>query len=216
MPIPGAAVLLALAAASAAPLATRPSLQLVIRDQTTPPLGPRTLRDILNEVRAIWRSHIDIDSTATAGAAARVTDDVLTVAIVDQPTRDAAAESLGWIDFVDGEPSRTITISRLAAAQLRDRAVLAGHALNTWPAAVQELFMVRALGRAVAHEVGHYLLASKAHEATGLMRARFATTDLMDRSPKTFGLSPADLLRLERRFSSYRLARRGLPEPSIQ
>jgi hypothetical protein len=216
MPIAPIAVLLAMAAASAAPLSTRPSLQLVIRDATTPPLGPRTLRDILNEVRVIWHSHVDIDSAATAGAAARVTDDVLTVAIVDQPPRDAAAESLGWIDFVDGQPSRTITISRHAAAQLRDRAVLAGRALNAWPPAVQERFMVRALGRAVAHEVGHYLLASKAHEPTGLMRARFGTTDLMDRSPKTFALSPADLLRLEQRFSSYRLARRGLPEPSVQ
>src|SRR4051812_50148194 len=100
MPIAALAVLLAAGAASAAPLATRPSLQLVIRDQTTPPLGPRALRDILNEVRAIWRSHIDIDSTATAGGAARGGDDALTAAVVGQPTRGGGGASAGVVRFV--------------------------------------------------------------------------------------------------------------------
>jgi len=36
------------------------------------------------------------------------------------------------------------------------------------------------LGRAVAHEIGHYLLATPTHAASGLMRARIAAADFAD------------------------------------
>jgi len=35
----------------------------------------------------------------------------------------------------------------------------------------QDLLLSRALGRALAHELGHYLLNSRAHAPNGLMRA---------------------------------------------
>jgi len=209
-------VLFALAAAAAAPATGRPSLQLVIRDETRPPLGAAIVRDMLKEVRVVWHAYVDIEVVAVAGLGAAITDDVLTLVISDRPSRDAAAESLGWIEFVDGEPVRTINVSRGAAALLGDRTAFAGRPLRELPAAIQNQFMARALGRAAAHEIGHYLLASKAHESTGLMRAQFATADLMERSPRNFRLSPLELGRLERRFSSYRLARRALPERPVQ
>jgi len=39
------------------------------------------------------------------------------------------------------------------------------------PIAERETYLGRAMGRALAHELGHYLLASKAHTAAGLMRS---------------------------------------------
>jgi hypothetical protein len=36
------------------------------------------------------------------------------------------------------------------------------------------------LGRAVAHEIGHFLLATPTHAASGLMRARIAAADFAD------------------------------------
>jgi hypothetical protein len=211
-----ATVLFALAAAAAAPAAIRPSLQLVIRDETTPPLGAAMIRDILKEVRTVWRAYIEIESPASPGEVGPITDDVLTLVVSDKPSRDAAVDSLGWIEFVNGDPQRTLSVSRRAASLLRDRTVLAGRRLDELPAAIQNQFLARALGRAAAHEIGHYLLASKTHEASGLMRAQFATADLMERSPRNFRLSQAQLRRLERRFSSYRLARLGPPTPSVQ
>jgi hypothetical protein len=211
-----ATVLFALASAAAAPAASRPSLQLVIRDETRPPLSVAMLRDMLKEVRVVWHAYIDIEVPAAPGLVGLITDDVLTLVISDGPFREAAVDSLGWIEFVNGEPSRTINVSRRSASLLRDRTVLAGRPLDDLPAAIQNQFVTRALGRAAAHEVGHYLLASKVHETSGLMRAQFATADLMERSPRHFRLSQAQLALLERRFSSYRLARLGLPKPPVQ
>jgi len=211
-----AAVLFALASAAAAPASTRPSLQLLVRDETTPPLDGATLRGILKEVCAIWHGYLDIESVPAPGAGSFITDDVLTLVITDQPSRDPAAESLGWIEFVDGQPSRTITISRRAARLLGDHAALSDRPVTEWPAAVRQLFIVRALGRAGAHEVGHYLLASKAHESSGLMRASFPTNELIGGSATGFRLNAAELRQLERRFSAYRLARLGLQEQPVQ
>src|SRR5581483_4855060 len=58
----------------------------------------------------------------------------------------------------------------------------------------------RALGRVLAHEMGHVLLAMSAHQPRGLMRASFRPADLaaMDRS--TFTLSPNELSRLNSRL----------------
>jgi len=209
-------VLFALAAAAAAPAAGRPSLQLVVHDETRPPLSPAIVRDMLKEVRVVWHAYIDIEAVAGSGLGTAITDDVLTLVISDTPARDAAVDSLGWIEFVDGEPLRTINVSRGAAVALCDRTVLAGRPLGELPAAMRNQFVARALGRAAAHEIGHYLLASKAHGATGLMRAHFATVDLLERSPRNFRLTSAELGRRERRFSSYRLARRALLEPPAQ
>jgi hypothetical protein len=207
-----ATVLFALASAGAAPTALRPSLQLVIRDETRPPLSAAIVRDLLQEVRVVWRAYVDI-AAAAPGRPGSTTDDVLTLVITDNLSHDAAVDSLGWIEFVDGEPSRIINVSRHAASVLRDRTALGDRTLDALPAAIQNLFLARALGRAAAHEIGHYLLASKAHASSGLMRPQFASVDIMQRSPKNFRLTAAELRRLEERFSSSRLARRGLPTP---
>jgi hypothetical protein len=43
--------------------------------------------------------------------------------------------------------------------------------IDRMPIAERELLLGRAMGRALAHEIGHYLLASKLHTARGLMQA---------------------------------------------
>jgi hypothetical protein len=47
----------------------------------------------------------------------------------------------------------------------------------------------RALGRALAHEIGHYLLASKDHAPKGLMKARHFTGDLFGPNIGAFDLT---------------------------
>ena len=39
------------------------------------------------------------------------------------------------------------------------------------PQSQRETLLARAMGRALAHELGHYLLASKVHTEHGLMKA---------------------------------------------
>lgn len=96
----------------------------------------------------------------------------------------AAVESdhraLGWIGFSDVTgPGPFIVLSLRRAAELLGRAERAARRLQELPGMVERL-LPRALGRALAHELGHYLLARRAHSAAGLMREAFRPEDLAD------------------------------------
>jgi hypothetical protein len=51
------------------------------------------------------------------------------------------------------------------------------------------------LGRAVAHEIGHYLLQTREHTARGLMRPVFRSRDVLA-GPRKFGLDDVQVARL--------------------
>jgi hypothetical protein len=53
------------------------------------------------------------------------------------------------------------------------------HAFTSFPTALADTFLARALGRALAHEIGHYLLGTREHTLHGLMRAQFTPQDLL-------------------------------------
>ena len=59
--------------------------------------------------------------------------------------------------------------------------------------------LARALGRVLAHEIGHVLLAVPYHETTGLMRANFAPNDLADPDCALYRLTPTGVTRLRDR-----------------
>ena len=73
------------------------------------------------------------------------------------------------------------------------------------------------LGRAVAHEIGHFLLAGAPHDEVGLMRARFPEHELTDAWSAAFELAPAmkavALTTLERGFPA-RVPAASLPAAS--
>jgi len=66
----------------------------------------------------------------------------------------------------------------------------------------------RALGRVLAHEVGHVLLSAAAHQPYGLMRPSFDPDDLVRHSGRSFGLSPAEVARLSQRERDIEARRR--------
>src|SRR5262249_37130118 len=67
-------------------------------------------------------------------------------------------------------------IERFALLARRDTAGL--------PAALAETFFARALGRALAHEIGHYLLGTREHTTDGLMRQQFSPQDLLEEASR--------------------------------
>jgi hypothetical protein len=61
------------------------------------------------------------------------------------------------------------------------------------PHILSDLFLARALGRALAHEIGHYLLGTSRHTARGLMRAHFLPLELPESATRhRYGLDPVD------------------------
>ena len=57
----------------------------------------------------------------------------------------------------------------------------------------------RALGRVLAHEIGHVVLAEPRHQGRGLMRKWFASADLAARQRWAFTLSRGEIERLRKR-----------------
>ena len=47
-----------------------------------------------------------------------------------------------------------------------------------WPTILRHVVLGRVLGRALAHEIGHFLLRSRGHSQIGLMRANQSIADL--------------------------------------
>lgn len=79
-------------------------------------------------------------------------------------------------------------VQRYASAARRQAFPLAG-----LPETLGDLFLARALGRALAHEIGHYLLPMRGHTSRGLMRARFALHELLESPTKArYGLERGD------------------------
>jgi hypothetical protein len=65
-----------------------------------------------------------------------------------------------------------------------------------WPAGLREEIVARALGRALAHEIGHYLLRSPHHTSSGLMQARQKGSTLGSPNDHGFELTKTDRERL--------------------
>lgn len=59
--------------------------------------------------------------------------------------------------------------------------------------------MGRALGRVLAHEIGHGLLGAGSHQRRGLMRATIATTELVAYRRRGYTLSDLEIARLRER-----------------
>ena len=202
------AVIAALLAAAAAPRAlpaSRPVLLVTVQQESREPFDARALRDMDADVRRAWRPYADVSLRDATDPLVAAADDVLTLVITDR--RSASGDGLGWIEFAGNQPSHTIYVSRGEAVRLATQGRWAGREMTDWPPKVQQMFLRKAMGLAIAHEVGHYLLRSKAHAATGLMRARFTVADLMTASPASYRLDADAQSILRQRIRAYLVAR---------
>jgi len=135
------------------------------------------------------------------GSALRRPDAVLTVRLSSPPGGDAArawSSPFGSIRFQsDTDPESMILLHYDAILTLGLRTIsMSGAREHAWPGVVRDRVLGRMTGRVVAHEIGHWLLRSRNHAATGMMRARQTTDDLADPGRRGFALMPTDVARL--------------------
>lgn len=156
----------------------------------------------MEEVTRIWAAHgVDVrrgnPNDAGWDGARR-----LTVVLADHPDvaghkkRQVAGDVLASILFLDDQPRPTIVVYHNTIAAIVSDSTLLGRHVSEWPPDFREVAMGRVLGRALAHEIGHFLLRSRNHSAIGLMRANPSISDLIGRDRRGFFLSADDEKRL--------------------
>lgn len=151
-----------------------------------------TLTDaIVSEAAAIWRP-LGVETQLRPTDAVR--SPAMVSVIVEDGEPPAGSESLGWIHFFGtGRPEPIIYLSRAAATRLLDE----DRANRDVPLQRHELLLARILGRALAHELGHFLLASTHHTAHGLMRASWPLGALVAQERVGFDLTLGDISDLQ-------------------
>jgi hypothetical protein len=141
----------------------------------------------LEEASAIWRpTGVTFKwqkSTEAVAAEAQPTRPRVVVHEKAGRVRDDNA-AMGWVTFVDEEPDGDIHLAHDNA----ERYILAFAGGGSRPVPPNERFLLlgRTLGRALAHELGHYLLQSKAHTTNGLMKARRTIKEFIDPDRRGF------------------------------
>ena len=99
---------------------------------------------------------------------------------------------LGWIVFDDDHtPVPEIYVSHENARRLMDAARGVIGIMSEMTGVQREMLLARAMGRALAHEMGHYLLASKVHTSRGLMRASRSAYEFFSTEQRGFKIDPA-------------------------
>jgi hypothetical protein len=175
------------------------ALSLEILLTIAPSLPAAARAPLLDEATRIWRSQgVTIDWLSTT-APLRATNRSLRVLVI--PRRGPVArqnESLAVGELLGPGKGHAVAIVSIEAAErLVEEARPPGFPLLA-PMDHRRLGLV--LGRAVAHEIGHYLLDTPTHARHGLMRPRFDAREFSDLRPGTFTLDPDASQWLKDRF----------------
>jgi hypothetical protein len=182
-------------------------------------LDPETARyapALVDEAHAIWRPH-GVAIHALSGDATPV-DIRLSIAArspqlpaaAGRAGRGAPARSrrLGEIAFDrDVRPADVIGLDLSAVAALMKTATGSPCDVHPCSHAFLDVVTARALGRVLAHEIGHYLLALPAHARSGLMRSVFTGRELAAVHRQDFVVSAELLPRLRLRVAHLRAER---------
>jgi hypothetical protein len=84
--------------------------------------------------------------------------------------REENSTAIGWVRFENDEPVREIHLSYENALHFMEDSRDVIGAVNRKTQAERDILLGRLLGRALAHELGHYLLATKTHTNKGLLK----------------------------------------------
>jgi len=170
------------------------STVLSVRFTTSNELSAVSQRALINETESIWRdAHVQLrwirDNSTDADRPLRI--------VVARRVVAAADNQWPVAELMRFEDRSAIALASISAALriVEERPELP---LVDLPA-IRQYKLGVVLGRAVAHEIGHYLLQSNAHSPYGLMRASIDAREFADLRTGAF--------RLDRESQAYLAAR---------
>jgi hypothetical protein len=164
-----------------------PTLRLDVLLTVSPQLSDIARRTLIGEAERIWgRERIDLEWPAPAGGVDRP-NAPLRVLVIARP-RATSVDEGRWpvAELVPHTDHRALAIASIDGAQrVVDEA--RRHAVLDAPG-MEDYRLGLVLGRAVAHEIGHFLLATDTHAQHGLMRATVGAIEFASVGFDTFRL----------------------------
>lgn len=173
----------------------RPRVHLVVDVERDVTLTGEDVSALTEVVRTIWKPVLDVSVSRPGSPVMGTTGDTLRLVVTNRRL-EASENGLAWIEFVDGEPKSELTVSMGAVNRMLAKGEWRGRPLASLPPRVSRLFVQRAMGLAVAHEMGHYLLRSRTHDRKGLMQAMFTVDEIMDGRAKLGSAASAYAMRV--------------------
>ena len=166
-----------------------PALVLNLHFTSTDSLPIASRRALMAEAESIWKNgHVRLKWLRESTEADE--GDLLRVLVVARPvprTSEFSAWTVAELMRLNGTQATAIA-STIGARRIVDES---RWELLAEPTAMQEQRLGLVLGRAVSHEIGHYLLQTNTHATRGLMRARIAAREFADLRSGTFRLDRA-------------------------
>lgn len=168
-----------------------PPVHLALAFAPVGTVPPAVQRIAVGEAAAIWSpAGVAIDA-ADASGHAPADAVVLTVVMTASTPAARANEALGAIEFAfDGTPNRVICIFLDRLLLMLGDASIGDVPLWRRPRGFSEQALGRALGRIIAHEIGHFVLQSTEHARQGLMGPVYRTDDLIAPGRNRYHLRP--------------------------
>jgi hypothetical protein len=146
----------------------------------------------VDQIRQIWGAAGVTVSSSGYGGSSRPQDARVSVRILTTPARQGATTGAMIVGIE----------SALSRRQLN------GVSYRDLPPSIRSRIVAQAVGRVVAHELGHYLLQSAVHSSKGLMRSDFTSAALGDQRIDAFLLGPSESALLRREVTTPALAQR--------
>ena len=179
-------VLAVLAAGRVALMADEPAVRLDVLLTTAPTLSESARAAMLSEAAAIWRQQgvaiawLPPDTVQSAAA------NRLRVLVVPKRLGESGVEPINVGELVRPSNGHAVALVSIESAQKLVASVRgrAGYELI----AVDQRRLGIVLGRALAHEIGHYVLDTHTHARSGLMRPTFNALEFTELRGGTFAL----------------------------
>jgi hypothetical protein len=167
-----------------------PALVLNLHFTSSDSLPSASRRALMAEAESIWKNgHVRLKWLRESTEADQG-GDILRVLVVARPVPRAsefAAWTVAELLRLNGTQATAIA-STIGAKRIVDES---RWELLAEPTAMQDQRLGLVLGRAVSHEIGHYLLQTNTHATRGLMRARIDAHEFADLRSGTFRLDRA-------------------------
>jgi hypothetical protein len=168
------------------------------------PINEGQLNALRSEVARIWQPY-GVAVTWFDAKGDCLSDDPWMVP-VDQllhlvaESRDSGGAALGAVRFHEGVPGDTIHLLYAPLSRMVLDSTVGMWSVRSLPPPLRDRMLGQALGRVLAHELGHVLLGLPSHDQSGLMRPSFEPADLVARGHDHLRLSRPEVLRLDARL----------------